>query len=743
MKRSGYTIFLVSVLCLNTLSLFCQDSRADSLEQALRSAKHDTSRIHTLNALFLHYEYSDTQKAKTYIDQSLAICQTIQNDRELARAYALRGYLYEDLGHYDEALKNLFKALGLRKKTNDLSGEAKISNTIGNIYSRLGKHVLAMQYYNRSLETRIKLNNKDEIADAYYNIALVYETQGNYPKALKNAYTCLKLLEEIKDSSDIASCYTFIGLIHDDQEYFSESLKYHEAALKIALRLNNKKNMAEAYSNLANTYSAMKKNSESLKRHIRALRLYEEIKDKKGIAVAYNNIALIYSANGDNEGALKHHFASLKIKEEINAPNGIAVSCINIGDVYITKGDYAKAREYLLRAKKLSETGGWREYLKYTYQSLTRLDSLRGDFRNAFANRRMYYLYRDSLDNEEVRKRTTEEKLTYDFKKKEAVSQAKHNHDLKHHKQLADEKNRKQNIIISFIGGALILVILIVVFIFRGYRTKQKINTLLNEKNILIEKQKKEVEDKNKKIGESIKYASRIQKAVLPPEEKFNAALPDSFVFFRPKNLVSGNFYWYAELHGKLVVVVAESTASGVPGAFMSMVGNTMLNEIVNEKKITDPASILSRVNKGLKDLLQSKTTGQEDHVDISVLTIDKNKQELVYAGANQVALLLTGNEISEIKGNAVSLGGTGAQAGDAFSVTSKKIQKGTIMYLFTQGFARQFNIQEGNGHARELFASIGSGDLKTGKDILSGMMEQMSEKNPQAEDVLLLTLRF
>lgn len=738
--RPGH-IFLAFLLVLGARYSAAQDRIGDSLETAFKQAPNDTARVNILNELVAHVEFTDTVKAKKYNDKSIDLAIKANFKKGLARAYFLQGYLFEDKGLYDHALGSYLKTLALRKEIKDLRGEANTYNTIGNLYTAQGKHALAMQNYNHSLEVKVKLGNKNDIADSYYNIALVYESQGNYPKALKNAYTCLKFLEEIKDSADIASTYTFIGLINDGQGNSQEALKFHEAALKISLRLNSKKNIAEAYSNLANTYSNMKRYKESLKKHIRALNLYEEIGDEKGIAVAYNNIGLIYTANGDNEGALKNHFASLKIKEKIKAKSGIAVSCINIGDVYITKRDYEKARMYLFRAKELAEKGGWKEYLKVTYASLTRLDSLRGDFKNAFNHRRLYHLYRDSLDNEEVRRKTTEERLNYDFDKKEAISEAKHTKELQYNKAIADDKNRKKNLVIAFICAGLLLLAIVAIFIYRGNLLKQKANLDLDAKNVLIENQKKEVEEKNKKISESIQYASRIQKTVLPPDEELDSYMPGSYIFFRSKDLVSADFYWFSQLEHELVVVVAESAAKGITGAFVSMIGNTMLNEIVNEKKITDPCAVLSAVHKGLATVLGAGTVGENDKMDVAVITIDKKEKTFSFSGANQCACLVTQKEVMELKGDAVSIGSMDKKLPERFSVITKKAANDTAVYLYTRGFAHNFQLNSDREKMAEFFHKLGAGNVNKEKEMLEHELSRLS--NGLYDDVLLLKIKF
>lgn len=211
-------------------------------------------------------------------------------------------------------------------------------------------------------------------------------------------------------------------------------------------------------------------------------------------------------------------------------------------------------------------------------------------------------------------------------------------------------------------------------------RTKE-----ISQKNIVLEHQKQEIED-------SINYAQRIQQAILPLEDEMKKWIPDSFVLFRPKDIVSGDFYWFLERDGKLVFICADCTGHGVPGAFMSMIGSDRLNNIVSENKITSPALILSELNRAIKKSL--KQDGQKDStkdgMDAAICTVDLVNKKLYYAGANRPLWILNKGEFQEIKATKVAVAGF-TPDDQVYEEHEIELTEDLKFYMTTDGYADQF----------------------------------------------------
>jgi ligand-binding sensor domain-containing protein/serine phosphatase RsbU (regulator of sigma subunit) len=276
-------------------------------------------------------------------------------------------------------------------------------------------------------------------------------------------------------------------------------------------------------------------------------------------------------------------------------------------------------------------------------------------------------------------------------------------------------------------------------------RTKE-----LEEKNKIVEEQKEIVLEKNQKITDSINYAKRIQHAILPSEELIRSYLPDSFIFYRPKDIVSGDFYWFTSNGNKLVIAIADCTGHGVPGAFMSMIGNTLLNEIINVKNISEPNQILDHLNKGVVSLLHqsaSEPMEQDDGMDISILAIDKTNNEIEYAGANHIAYLFNPTVQKTLKGDVFSIGGMFGKTDISFSSQKVKVEKGATIYLFTDGFMDQFGGEKNtkflSSNFLQLIQNVQSYDLVEQKRIIDAAFNSWKGNIVQTDDVLLMGIRL
>jgi tetratricopeptide (TPR) repeat protein len=395
----------------------------------------------------------------------------------------------------------------------------------------------ALRNYHASLKIREAIGDKNGIAGAHNNIGLIYFNQGNYPEAIKNYFACLKMMETIGNKAGVATSLNNIGLVYTKQGNYPEALKNYTEALRIRKALDFKRGIASTYNNIGLVYEYQFKYPEALENYLASLKMRESLKDAEGIASSFNNIGTVYFNQGNRSStdkverdklfgeALKNYFASIEIKKEIGDRSGISSSYKNIGEVYVAQKKYREAGEYLARAEELAKETGFTEVLKATYLALSHLDSARGDFKGAYENRKLYILYRDSLDNEQTRKKTVENQMTYDFEKKEAIAAAEHEKELENQQLLAEEKSRKQKVIIGFVVCGFLLVLIFAGFIFRSLRlTRKQKDTIEKQKELVeiqklqVERQKALVEEHQREIIDSIKYAKRIQNSQLPTE---------------------------------------------------------------------------------------------------------------------------------------------------------------------------------------------------------------------------------
>jgi len=279
----------------------------------------------------------------------------------------------------------------------------------------------------------------------------------------------------------------------------------------------------------------------------------------------------------------------------------------------------------------------------------------------------------------------------------------------------------------------------------------------LNSANSKIREAYSEIEEKNKDITDSINYAQKIQLAILPSREYINSLFDNCFILFKPKDVVSGDFYWFGEMDGKSIAVAADCTGHGVPGAFMSMIGSSLLNEIVIEKGITDPGKILQMMKDGVINAL-SQTGGmrqQKDGMDIALCTFDLPNMKVEYAGAyNPFFIIRNGNdEIEETRADRMPIGIYEDDGGKTFTTHEINLQKGDALYIFSDGYVDQFGGPKGKKFMGKRFKQalidIQKKSMEEQREFLDTTIEewkanpeQPGGESEQMDDILIIGVK-
>jgi len=292
-------------------------------------------------------------------------------------------------------------------------------------------------------------------------------------------------------------------------------------------------------------------------------------------------------------------------------------------------------------------------------------------------------------------------------------------------------------------------------------RLPSAIQNLFNNKEIKKEKDSiellhkelqnayQEIEEKNKSITDSINYAKRIQDAILPDNEKLNAFFPEWFIHYKPKDIVSGDFYWFEKCGNKLIIAVADCTGHGVPGALMSVIGSELLNKIVVEKNITDPSEILRHLNIGITRFFKTKEnqTMADDGMDIAICTISFDSKTLEYAGAHRPLWLIRNDDLEEFKPNKHSIGGLLPGEKRVYEKHQIKFNSNDLVYFFTDGitdqFGGRFEKKLMKKKFKKLLLSMHSNHLNDQKKILNDYMTRWAGNIEQVDDMLVMGLRF
>jgi len=286
-------------------------------------------------------------------------------------------------------------------------------------------------------------------------------------------------------------------------------------------------------------------------------------------------------------------------------------------------------------------------------------------------------------------------------------------------------------------------------------RARELLKRLVEEKTMLLKKEKEvveavksQLEEKNKDITDSINYAKRIQEAILPSQAAIYKSFPEAFIYYQPKDIVSGDFYWFTEAEGFYFVAAVDCTGHGVPGAFMSLIASTLLNDIVNEKKITVPSEILQKLNNQIIEALKQNEddSSSRDGMDMAICRVDKKKSKLVFAGAARPMYHVRKQVLTEMKGQGYPIGGHYGLMNLKYSDSEIELEQGDMFYISSDGYADQFHESDkkkfSTKRLRALLAEISVLDMETQRARLNDAMLTWKGPAEQIDDILIVGIR-
>lgn len=549
----------------------------------------------------------------------------------------------------------------------------------------------AIYYNEKALELATRLNDKRLLSKCYHSYGNIYYYKGDYADALNYYFKSLKLNEELGDKKAVGSSFNNIGNVYWLQGKNEEALEFYFKDLEVSKEIGDKISEAKTLGNIGLIYDSKKEYDKALEYYFKSAELSEKVKDYDAAANAFINIGLVMQVKEKFDEALSYYEKAKSIAETAGNKEALALVTINTGSCYNDMKKYALAESYLKKALVLSTEIGSKYYLKYIYNLLADLYKNLEDYKSATEYYELLIKVKDSIYNEESSKQLNEMQTRYDTEKKQKQI------------EIQNLELKEKQIAIYAVSGGLVMMFLLAFVIYRGYKQKQKVNRELQIKNDTITLQKDEIEEKkllieekNKNITDSIEYAKTLQDAILPDTDIVVNSLPDSFVFFRPRDIVSGDFYWYYKKGNKHFIIAADCTGHGVPGAFVSMVCNNLLNEVIIHKNFDEPGDILTEVNKSVFSVFQKEGTKvrANDGMDIALCIFDSSSRQLGFAGAMNPALLVRNNEIIEIPADKISIGGS--KPGYKFSSMQTELQAGDCIYIFSDGYHDQFGGSKG-----------------------------------------------
>ncbi|HEY0031456.1 MAG TPA: tetratricopeptide repeat protein [Bacteroidia bacterium] len=535
---------------------------------------------------------------------------------------------------------------------------------------------------------------------ALNTIGASYQVRGNYIKAIEFYQQSLKIREQLHDQKSVAASLANIGSIYINIGDFNKALGYQLRSLKLAEEIGNKESEASALNNIGIVYNNLSEYEKALDYNQRSLKKYEELGDQQGIAASYANIGNTYYNMGNHSPALECQLKSMKLSREIGDKRGESTSMTAVGKSYMKQKKFALALEYLTKAQRIAiETEDLDAEKEVTFALYETYKGMRNHSK-ALESYERHVVVKDSILKDNNQRQIDNKELEYQYEKKAAADSVRNTDERKVTQALIMAKNAQidQDTTQRWaLYGGLILLLLFGVLMYNRFRITSRQKNIIELKNKETERHKEIIEEKQKEILASISYAKRLQEAILPPQSLIKQHLPSSFFFYKPKDIVAGDFYWLeASLRHTdlLLFAAADCTGHGVPGAMVSVVCSNALNRTVKEFGITDPGKILDKVSELVVETFEKSESEVNDGMDISLCSLNKSTLELKWSGANNPLWLFRKNEFIEYKPNKQPIGKVDAPA--AFVTHTIQLLKDDVLYLFTDGYADQFGGEKG-----------------------------------------------
>ena len=589
---------------------------------------------------------------------------------------------------------------------------------------------------------------------ALNNIGLFYEFQkGNSSKALEYYLKALKLFKKIKDLPGEAMLLNRVGTIYENQDNIEKGYEYYQKSLALYRSFDEQKEIANPLNNLGLYYKGKKDYTTALFYYKNSLEIDIKVNNRQGAATLYSNIGGIYVELGNYNKALISFIKGLTIFEEMGDQSGIALVLTHMGQINYYQKDYTSAWGNANAAYEIAKKNNYHKRLNTVSLLLSQVYEAQNKTVKALEMYKVYTATKDSMLNENTKSNAIRQQSKFEYDSQKVIDDAIHS------KELAIQK-----VIIYATVFGLTLLAAFLIFVFYRLRLTRKQKEIIEIQKKNVEEAHIEVSEKNQEILDSITYAQRIQSAILPNKEFVNQYLKDSFILYKPKDIVAGDFYWM-EASSKstdslsstvsidqkcILFAAADCTGHGVPGAMVSVVCNNALNRSVREYGLTDPGKILDMTREIVINEFSDKYNGKDtrdvyvkDGMDIALCSLSGNT--LKYAGAHNPLWVIRDKELIITKADKQPIGNF--RSLQPFTTHSFELKKDDVFYIFSDGYADQFGGENGKKFMtkslKALVLSIQDKSMDVQMNLLNEAFENWKGKNEQVDDVCFIGVRI
>lgn len=726
-------LFLILFLLTPNVYLHAQDAHIDSLRSLVRNTTEDTLKVNILNEMADILYSSSPEQAIRYATDAKVFAERSSYLKGLAFAYKNIGLGYYMQGNFNEALKNWDPSLALYQELGDDKMIANLLSNLGGVFYTIGDNVRAIDNYLSAMKTAEQLGDSIRIGTLYLNIGLVYlEQASTLDQARDNVLRSITIGESIDYMDLVGVGFLNLGQIYMRKEAYDSALFYYDKTLTI-------------------------------------------LTGSIHTSTVYNDIGTIYAQKEDYPTALKYQFDALNLARMENAQFQETSVLLGLASTYEKQGNVKMSLEYFTMARDLAEEIGLDSELSSAFKGLADTYAQLSDYRNAF-NSLMKHM---ELDNATYRKeeelKTNTLMFSYQLDKQQSENAL-----LESELEINQLRGKRQKGILIGVGGLGLFLLILAGGLYNRMNFIRKTKEMIQGQKDEIEDQRDEIEaardqiqhqhdmvfSQKEMITDSISYAERIQSALLPSKESLDAMMDEYFVILKPKDIVSGDFYWIKEVQDHVVIVGADCTGHGVPGAFMSMLGITLLNDLINDRCFDAPSAILGQLRKKIKDLLDQdgKTDEQKDGMDLALVILNKKNKEIHFAGANNPLYILRNKKIEagkelesyfsrenddyqlfELKGDKQPIGTHWEET--PFKSHSLFLQEEDSIYIFSDGFIDQFGGEKRkkfmSGNFKKLLLSIQHESMDKQSQIIEETFDNWRGEIEQIDDVSVIGVKI
>lgn len=775
-KVSFLKYFTILILAFLVIPNTSKSEIIDSLKRNLSNNKFDTAYIRKSLIELQKLPFLGSKKA----DSLVAIIEkkAVQEKFQLGIALSYRyfGLKSFNAGDYKSSALYFRKSLALFNELGDSVNITASTHSLSSTYFNMGKQDSAIYFCTKIINTFRYRNDLKNLAAGYNTLGGIYWSKGDFSGAADAFYKSLDIKVKMGDSLGIANTYNNIGILFDSQQKLTEALEMYNKSYEIYKRKGVKRGIGRACNNIAIVLKNLNRFGEAIEMFLRSLEIDKSLGNADDQAKTLNNIGQLYLQMGDGNAALNYFRESRAIFQKIKNFNGETASVINHGTAYFAIGNYSKAALYfdegLAMAKKIKLV----ELIQESYQRLYQLNKKIGNATIALRYHEAYTNLSDSLRSVESINKLDELKIKYETNLKETEIILLNTNDRL--RKLEIEKQKAVSLFLGFLSGVLLLMVVLIGYGWIKIRrdnqdlllknneiNQQKeeiesqrdmledLNLTMNEQNDEILTQRDQIEFKNtiisasnRRLTENIEYASRIQNALLPDLEQIKGYFSNYYIFYQPKDIVSGDFYWMWPQNDKIYFSVADCTGHGVSGAFMSILAYTFLKDSIISKGLTNPNEIVSFIRNEVENNLYNNIARNEvtDGMDIVVCCYDSQTKVLEYSGAHSAFYHIRKDSLDAYKTDRYSIGSRINQS-SSFTNQQIQLQIGDRLMFFTDGYMDQLSRDRktkiGGTNFRQLIQSSMDLTLEDQKIRVQRYFEDWKGEYEQIDDVLIFCL--